>query len=935
MKKLSIRGARQHNLKNISIELPRNQLIVFSGPSGSGKSSLAFDTIFAEGQRRFVESLSAYVRQFLGRLEKPKVDSIEGLSPAISIEQKSTNHNPRSTVGTITEITDYLRLLFARIGVPYDPVTGNKLEKQTVDEIVAAVLNLAEARCVFYAPVVQGKKGQHEKIFESARKSGFTHARVDGERLALSEDIQLEKNKKHEIFIQVDRIKIDVTKRTRIVEAVETALELSNGFVQVYELRDEDEIIHRFSQEYAFSDQDMSLPKFTPALFSFNSPYGACPTCHGLGVITEFDERLIIADDALSFNEGALKPYNPKSSWNRYKFDALSRHFGINLNTPLSQWTKEEYTIVFYGHPDTVTFIQEGEDTKYHYRYEAVFGGVFADLKKRYQQTTSEGVRRWLNGFMKEHVCSDCKGERLRKEARCVRIAEKNITEISALSVVDALQFFSTLELNDFDMQIAEEILKEIRSRLMFLNDVGLNYLSLSRSAATLSGGEAQRIRLASQLGSSLVGVLYVLDEPTIGLHQRDNARLIHTLKHLRDLGNTVLVVEHDEQMLSDADYLVDLGPAAGVHGGQITAAGTVPEVRTNEKSLTGQYLSKKKKVHEKRAVREGNGRYLTIRGARLNNLRSVDVNFPLGTLTIVSGVSGSGKSSLVNGVLLTALKELKENIVMPSPVYDSLEGVEHIDKVLQINQSPIGRTPRSNPATYIGLFQKIRDLYAQLPEAKARGYLAGRFSFNVKGGRCENCQGSGVIKIDMQFLPDVFVQCSVCKGKRFTQETLEIQYRGKNINEILEMTVDEAADHFKAQQHIVGKLKTLQDVGLGYIKLGQSALTLSGGEAQRVKLSLELSKRASGNTLYVMDEPTTGLHFDDIRKLLLLIHRLVDTGNTVVIIEHNIDVICSADHIIDLGPDGGDRGGYVVATGTPSEIAGHPESSTGRFIHV
>ncbi len=932
---LSIKGAHQHNLKHVNIDLPRNKLITFSGPSGSGKSSLAFDTIFAEGQRRFIESLSAYVRQFLGRLEKPKVDSIEGLSPAISIEQKSTNRNPRSTVGTITEITDYLRLLFARIGVPHDPLTGEKLEKQTVDEIVDAVIHLKDARCVVYAPVVRGKKGKHEKIFENLRKSGFNAVVVDGNSFELNEAIDLDKNKKHEILVQIDRIKIDLEQRTRIVEAIETAFDISTGLVEFHEIYDTETKIHVFSREYGYSDPDMSLPTLTPAFFSFNSPYGACQTCHGLGVKTEFDESLIVPDTSLSFNEGGFKPYNPKSSWNRYKFDALAKHFGLDLDAPVDEWTENDYNIALHGHPDTIVFVQEGEDTKYHYSYKATFPGVLEDLKKRYTQTTSDGIRRWLRTFMKEQACPDCEGERLRIEARWVKLAGKNISEIVNMSVSEAISFFSNLNLNDFDAHIAEEVLKEIRSRLTFLRNVGLNYLSLSRSAATLSGGEAQRIRLASQLGSSLVGVLYVLDEPTIGLHQRDNDRLITTLQHLRDLGNTVLVVEHDEQTLLSSDYIVDLGPAAGIHGGEVTAKGTVAEICKNRHSLTGQYLSKQKFVGKKRDPRKGNGKFLTVEGANLNNLKNIDVSFPLGVLTVVSGVSGSGKSSLVNGVLTVAINEARDQDKPKSSTYTSLSGIEHIDKVLHIDQNPIGRTPRSNPATYVGVFQKIRDLFAQLPDAKTRGYGPGRFSFNVKGGRCENCQGSGLIKIDMQFLPDVFVQCPICKSKRFTQETLEIRYRGKNINDVLEMTVDEASEHFAMQKTIRNFLETLQYVGLGYIKLGQSALTLSGGEAQRVKLSLELSKRNTGKTLYIMDEPTTGLHFEDIKKLLVLIHRLVDGGNTVIVIEHNIDVISAADHVIDLGPEGGDEGGQLLAFGSPKEIASNTRSVTGQFMDV
>ncbi|MFW6338917.1 MAG: excinuclease ABC subunit UvrA [Alkalispirochaetaceae bacterium] len=934
MKRLIIKGAREHNLKNIDLELPRDKFIVVSGLSGSGKSSLAFDTLFAEGQRRYVESLSAYARQFLGRMDKPDVDYIEGLSPAISIEQKTTSRNPRSTVGTITEIWDYYRLLFARVGVPHDPKTGEEIKKQTIDEITDSILSYPEgARIMVLAPVVRGKKGVHQKILDDARKSGFVRARINGETISLDENIELDKNRKHSIEIVVDRVKVSDDNRKRIVESVETALETSGGVVTVLEKVEDRWVERSYSQHYAYSDSTVTVPELEPRLFSFNNPYGACPACGGLGTTREFDPELIMPNPELSFEEGGLLPYKPKSNWNRALFEGLAEHLGFDLDTPLGELPEPILRALFYGteEPVAVTYINRDRSGKYEYSRQ--FDGIIADLNRRYRESPSSGIREWLEGFMRERVCTECGGKRLRPEALWVLIHGKNIHELSRLSVNDSLKFFSKLKLSETESQIAGEILKEIVARLTFMKSVGLDYLTLDRNAGTLSGGEAQRIRLATQIGSQLTGVLYILDEPTIGLHQRDNERLLNTLMHLRDIGNTLIVVEHDEQTLRDADYIVDLGPGAGVHGGRVVAEGPPEVVMENEESLTGQYLAGKLTMPVPEERRPGNGTVLTITECREHNLKGISASIPLGTLTVITGVSGSGKSTLLSDLIYPALANRLGRSHHEEGAYGEIRGAEEIDKVINIDQSPIGRTPRSNPATYVNLFTPIRELFAGLPEAKARGYKPGRFSFNVKGGRCEQCQGAGTLKIEMHFLADVYVTCDVCHGKRFTRETLDIRYKGKNIYEVLEMTVEEARDFFQNIPQVRRRLDTLMAVGLDYVKLGQSALTLSGGEAQRVKLSLELSKRSTGNTFYILDEPTTGLHFADVKKLMEVLALLADKGNTVVLIEHNLDVIKQADHIIDLGPEGGDRGGEIVVTGTPEEVADCEASHTGRFL--
>ena len=937
MDKIIVKGAREHNLKNISVELPRDRFIVVSGMSGSGKSSLAFDTIFAEGQRRYVESLSSYARQFLGRMDKPDVDYIEGLSPAISIEQKTTNRNPRSTVGTVTEIWDYYRLLFARIGVPHDPKSGAVIEKQTVDEIITRILTYPEgSRMIVMAPVVRGRKGIHQRIIEDARKAGFVRVRVDGQTLSLDEDIQLEKNKKHSIEIIVDRVKVVKEARKRIVEAIETALEVAGGTVLIAVERDSGVFEERsFSQHYAYPDSNVTFPELEPRLFSFNNPFGACEACSGLGVTKEFDIDLIIPDRSKSFNQHAIRPYNPDANWYRTRFEALAQTLGFSLDTPIGELPTYVMDQILYGSKETIHFVYEKPDGSGRVEYHRPFHGVVPDLERRYRETASAQMREWFESFMTERVCTACHGKRLRPESLAVTVGDTNIHDLAALSVTEALAFFRRLALTANEEKIAEEIFKEIRSRLGFMESVGLEYLTLDRSAATLSGGEAQRIRLATQIGSQLVGVLYVLDEPTIGLHQRDNERLLATLMHLRDLGNTLLVVEHDEQTLMCADHIVDLGPGAGVHGGTIVASGTPAEIMANPESVTGPWLSGRRALEMPEQRRVGNGRTLRVVGAREHNLKGVDAEFRLGALNVITGVSGSGKSTLLSDILFPALSNRvgKNRNRMREAAYEALEGYEGIDKIINIDQSPIGRSPRSNPATYVGLFTPIRELFAALPEAKARGYKPGRFSFNVKGGRCENCQGAGTIKIEMHFLPDVYVTCDVCHGKRFTQETLDIRYKGKNIHEVLAMPIEEAREFFSAIPQIKRKLDTLYDVGLGYVQLGQSALTLSGGEAQRVKLSLELSKRGTGRTLYILDEPTTGLHFADVHKLMEVVQELVARGNTVIMIEHNLDVILQADHLVDLGPEGGDRGGQLVASGTPEEVAATPASHTGRFI--
>jgi len=934
LKNIIIKGAREHNLKNIDLVLPRDTLIVVSGISGSGKSSLAFDTIFAEGQRRYVESLSAYARQFLGRLNKPDLDYIEGLSPAISIEQKTTHKNPRSTVGTVTEIYDYLRLFFARIGIPHCPQCGKIIKEQSLDQILDTILSYPEgAKIIILAPLIKGRKGEHQKLINDARRSGFARVRINSTMRSLEEDIRLDKNKKNTIEIVVDRLVVHAENRQRLAESVETALELASGKLIVLRDIDGKEGEDFFSQMHACAQCGVSIPELQPRLFSFNNPYGACPDCSGLGITLEFDPDLVIPDPNLSFNEGAIAPYNPDANWYQSIFKSIAAHYKFSLDTAFNTLPKPIFHAILYGTDEIIDFTYTNKDRRGKWEYSTNFRGVLPDLKRRYLETKSDYIKEWLEGYMRQKECTACKGKRLRPESLAVKVDKKNIFEISQLSVKEAYEFFEGLSLSDTQMKIAAQVLKEIRSRLQFMQNVGLEYLTLERRAASLSGGEAQRIRLATQIGSSLVGVLYILDEPTIGLHQRDNTRLINTLKHLRDIGNTLIVVEHDEQTLRTADYIVDLGPGAGVHGGQVVAEGSLQDILSNKRSLTGKYLSGKLSIEKRKERREQSERCIIILGATEHNLKKIEAKFPLGVLTVITGVSGSGKSTLLSDLLYPILANRVRRTHYAEGAYNTIQGVENIDKVVNIDQSPIGRTPRSNPATYVGLFTPIRDLMAKLPESRARGYRTGRFSFNVKGGRCENCRGDGTIRIEMHFLPDVFITCDVCKGKRYNRETLEIRYKGKNIYEILELTVDEAYDFFKKIPAVERKLKTLKAVGLGYIRLGQSALTLSGGEAQRIKLSLELSKRSTGNTFYLLDEPTTGLHFADVKKLMEVLHLLVDQGNTVVLIEHNMDVIKQADYIIDLGPEGGDKGGEVICTGTPEEIALCQDSYTGRYL--
>ena len=933
--KIIVKGARANNLKNIDVTIPRDKLVVMTGLSGSGKSFLAFDTIYAEGQRRYVESLSSYARMFLGQMDKPDVDYIEGLSPAISIDQKTTSKNPRSTVGTVTEIYDYLRLLWARVGTPHCPKCGKEIRQQTIDQIIDQVLSLPEGtRIQVMAPVIRGKKGEHAKIFEDAKRSGYVRARVDGNLYELDEEIKLEKNKKHTIEIVVDRLIIRPDIQQRLTDSVETASGLTGGLVVVNLLREERDLT--FSQNYACEDCGISIEELTPRMFSFNNPFGACPTCTGLGSQLKVDPELIVPDKSLSILEGAIQA----SGWNnirgdgisRMYFDALAKKYHFSLTDPWETLPEDVRSIILYG--------TGGEKLELHYdqpRGKGVlyqpFEGICNNVERRYKETQSDASKRELEELMAECPCPTCKGKRLKKESLAVTVGDKDIDALTRMSVVDELQWVDRLELTHQQHLIADRILKEIKSRLGFLQSVGLGYLTLSRSAGTLSGGESQRIRLATQIGSSLMGVLYILDEPSIGLHQRDNDKLLATLQNLRDLGNTLLVVEHDEDTMRAADYLIDIGPGAGIHGGEVVAAGTPEEVMANPNSLTGQYLSGKKRIPVPETRRPGNGKSLKVIGAAENNLRHIDVEFPLGTFTVVTGVSGSGKSSLVNEILFKKLGvELNRMKVHPGRC-DRIEGIEYLDKVVDIDQSPIGRTPRSNPATYTGLFNDIRDLFASTQEAKSRGYGPGRFSFNVRGGRCEACSGDGVLKIEMHFLPDIFVPCEVCKGRRYNRETLEVRYKGKNIADVLEMTVDEAVEFFAPLPRIRNKLQTLCDVGLGYVKLGQPSTELSGGEAQRVKLATELSKIATGKTIYILDEPTTGLHTDDVRKLLEVLQRLVDSGNTVVVIEHNLDVIKCADHLIDLGPEGGDGGGTIVCTGTPEEVAACRSSFTGQYL--
>jgi excinuclease ABC subunit A len=934
MKNIVIKGAREHNLKNIDLTIPRDKLIVISGMSGSGKSSLAFDTIFAEGQRRYVESLSSYARQFLGRLDKPDVDYIEGLSPAISIEQKTTHRNPRSTVGTVTEIYDYLRLLFARIGVPHCPNCMMEIHEQSVDMIINSIMAYpAGTKATILAPIIKERKGTHQKVIDDAKRSGFVRIRVDGEIRSLDDKIELDKNRKHSVEVVVHRIVVSEDMRKRIAESVETALELAGGKMILLTHSEKDETEKFFSQVNACPNCGISIPELQPRLFSFNNPYGACEKCSGLGITLEFDPDLVMPDKSRSFNQRGIAPYNPDANWYASIFSSLAQHFGFSLDTPFEDLPKEVLNIILYGTKDKIDFKYINKNRTGRFEYSSGFNGVLNDLRRRYIESSSEEVKDWLETYMSQKPCGACGGKRLKPESLSVTVGDKNIYEITQLMVNDALDFFSRLSLNETQVKIAQQIFKEINARLKFLKSVGLGYLTLERKASTLSGGEAQRIRLATQIGSQLVGVLYILDEPTIGLHQRDNDKLLETLKALRDLGNTLIVVEHDEQTLRSADYIVDLGPGAGVHGGYVVSQGTYEEVLADEKSLTGQYLSGVLKIESREERRPGNGKFFTINGAQEHNLKNVDVTIPLGALTVITGVSGSGKSTLLSDIIYPAVVNKLRGSHLPEGKYKSMTGLKEIDSIINIDQSPIGRTPRSNPATYVGLFSPIRDLFASIPESKARGFKAGRFSFNVKGGRCENCQGAGIIKIEMHFLPDVFIVCDECKGRRFNTETLDIRYKGKNIHDVLEMTIEEASEFFLKIPKISKKLETLISVGMGYIKLGQSALTLSGGEAQRIKLSLELSKKNTGKTLYLLDEPTTGLHFADVMKLIEVIQRLADSGSTILVIEHNLDVIKQADYIIDLGPEGGDEGGRIVVAGTPEEVASCKESYTGQYL--
>lgn len=934
MDRIIIRGAREHNLRNIDLELPRDKLIVISGLSGSGKSSLAFDTIFAEGQRRYVESLSAYARQFLGRMDKPDVDYLEGLSPAISIEQKSTSKNPRSTVGTITEIYDHLRLLYARIGKPFCPNDGSPIQEQSVDQILDAVLSLPEGqRLMILAPIVRGRKGEHKKCIADARQAGFIRLHVDGEVLSLNEDIALDKKKKHDIDVVVDRVKLNAANRKRLADSIETSLEIAEGKVKILILRESGSEEMFFSERSSCPLCGFSLPELQPRLFSFNSPYGACSSCGGLGITQEFDRHLIMPDPSLSFNQRGLLPYNPGAAWYRSWFEGLAKVFGFSLDAPLGELPADVLDAIFDGTDESidVTYVNRRGTGKFE--YSSPYKGIYADLERRYKESTSSGIRDWLEGFMTRRPCRECGGMRLSREALSVLVGGKTIYEATALPVHESRTFFNGLHLSETDTHIAGQILKEIRERLGFLESVGLGYLTLERQSASLSGGEAQRIRLATQIGSSLMGVLYILDEPTIGLHQRDNGKLIDTLVHLRDLGNTLIVVEHDEQTIRTADHIIDMGLGAGVHGGSVVAQGSLDMILANPNSPTGRFLSGADSISVPDRRREGSGYAILIKGAREHNLKNIDVEIPLGRFVTITGVSGSGKSTLLSDILYPELSNVIGRTHLPVGDCDSVLGAEHIDKVISINQSPIGRTPRSNPATYVGLFTPVRDLFASLPESKARGFKPGRFSFNVKGGRCEACEGAGTKKIAMHFLADVYVTCDVCKGRRFNRETLEIRYKGKNIHEVLAMTVEEALDFFAPIPSIRRKLETLNAVGMNYIKLGQSAITLSGGEAQRVKLSLELSKRSTGKTFYIIDEPTTGLHFADVKQLLEVLQRLVDYGNTICMIEHNLDVVKQADYVIDLGPEGGDKGGEVVVQGTPEEVARHQSSHTGRYL--
>lgn len=927
-----VKGARQHNLKNIDVTIPRNELVVITGLSGSGKSSLAFDTIYAEGQRRYVESLSAYARQFLGQMDKPDVDYIEGLSPAISIDQKTTSRNPRSTVGTVTEIYDYLRLLFARAGRPFCPKCGKPISQQTVEQMVDQLAAFPDStRMIVLAPVVRGKKGEHQKVLEDIRKNGYTRVRIDGQVQDITDEIKLEKNKKHTIEAVIDRIVIKEGIASRLADSLETALNLTGGIVNVEIVGDKE---LTFSQNFACVDCGISLPEIAPRMFSFNSPFGACPDCTGLGNNMEIDPALVIPDPGKALIDGAIAPLSKNSnSYFMCQLEAVLTHYGLSLYNTWDSLPEEVKQVVLWGSGnERFTFKYEnmyGEEKTYH----SVFEGALPTLSRRHRESTSDAAREEIEEYMSSKPCPTCKGARLKPESLAIKVGGKNIYEVTRLTIADSQQFFNSLDLTEREKTIANQIMKEIHARLGFLINVGLDYLSLDRAAGTLSGGEAQRIRLATQIGSGLVGVLYILDEPSIGLHQRDNNRLLATLKRLRDLGNTLLVVEHDEDTMNEADHIIDIGPAAGVHGGRVIAQGTVDEIKACEHSVTGQYLKGTKFIPVPEQRRQPNGKWLEVRGARENNLKKLNVRFPLGLFTAVTGVSGSGKSTLVNEILFKGLSGRIYKSRSRAGEHDDIRGVEYIDKIIDIDQSPIGRTPRSNPATYTSLFDSIRELFSQTPEAKIRGYKPGRFSFNVKGGRCEACRGDGIIKIEMHFLPDVYVPCEVCKGARYNRETLEVRYKGKSIAQVLDMIVDEGVEFFQNIPKIHRKLQTLQDVGLGYIKLGQPATTLSGGEAQRVKLATELARRSTGKTLYILDEPTTGLHTADIHRLMEVLQRLVDGGDSVVVIEHNLDVIKTADHIIDLGPEGGIRGGTIVAQGTPEQVAAVRGSYTGQFL--
>lgn len=931
---IKIRGANEHNLKNLDVDIPRNELVVLTGLSGSGKSSLAFDTIYAEGQRRYMESLSSYARQFLGQMEKPNVEKIDGLSPAISIDQKSTNRNPRSTVGTVTEIYDYFRLLYARIGIPHCPKCGKAIKRQSVDQMVDQIMELPEGtKLQLLAPVVRGRKGEHTKIFERAKRSGYVRVRVDGNLYELTEEIKLDKNIKHNIEIVVDRLIVKAGIERRLTDSVESVLALAEGLLMVDVINGE---TINFSQSFACPDCGISINEIEPRSFSFNNPFGACPVCFGLGYKMEFDPDLMIPDKTLSINEGAIQVMgwqscNESGSFTNAVLTALAKEYQFSLDTPVEELSEEAYHILIHG--------TDGAEVKVHYKgqrgegiYPVAFEGLIRNMERKYRETGSDIIKQEYETFMRITPCKECGGMRLKKESLAVTVCDKNIYEITSMSIRDLHRFLESMELSSQQQLIGKQVLKEINARVGFLIDVGLEYLSLSRATGTLSGGEAQRIRLATQIGSGLVGVCYILDEPSIGLHQKDNDKLLNTLKNLRDLGNTLIVVEHDEDTMLEADYIVDIGPGAGSHGGQVVAEGTAQEIMEVEESITGQYLSGKKQVPVPETRRKPKD-WLTVSGAQENNLKNISVNIPLGVLTCVTGVSGSGKSSLVNEILYKRLaRDLNRARTIPGK-HKNIAGIKKLDKVIDIDQSPIGRTPRSNPATYTGVFDMIRDLFAGTPDAKARGYKKGRFSFNVKGGRCEACGGDGIIKIEMHFLPDVYVPCEVCGGKRYNRETLEVKYKGKNIYDVLEMTVEEAVSFFENVPSIRRKIETLNDVGLSYVKLGQPSTTLSGGEAQRIKLATELSKRSTGNTIYILDEPTTGLHFADVHKLVEILHRLADGGNTVVVIEHNLDVIKTADYIIDMGPDGGDRGGEVVACGTPEEVAESPKSHTGLYV--